>query len=393
MKAGCFVQKIDSKTVKTEKIVQSIENETFDCYSEYSKRILLELGGHMASGKKQATIVELARLANTSTATVSRVLSGSSYPVSETLRDAVLKAAAELNYVPNAFGQSLKNGRSHDIGVIIPGFSNPFYMQMISGVEKACRDRGFNPIFCSSNGSGAQEIDSIELLRRKCVEGMILSTVAGAKGIQTALQLHKNVILFDQVTEQDVCDCVTFDYEYGGYLAFQYLLENGHRNLAFLSAPLENRSSRRALYCGCQRAVQQWGGGAECTLVVEDARVDDNTYWEYENGRLLADSFLALNPRPTAVLVYNDVTAISVMSQLIAKGIRIPEDVSVIGFDNIVMSEYASPALTTIMQPAFETGEMATRILLDKIEGKSSVNCRVNLCPKLIVRKSVKKIG
>ena len=176
----------------------------------------------MASDKKQATIVELARRANTSTATVSRVLNGANYPVSEKLRAAVLKAAEEMNYVPNALGQSLKNGRSKDIGVIIPSFSNPFYTQLISGIEAASRERGFNPIFSSSNGSDTRELQSIELLRRKCVEGLILSTVhAGPKGIQTALQFHKNVILFDQVEEQNVCDCVTFDYESGGYLAFQ----------------------------------------------------------------------------------------------------------------------------------------------------------------------------
>lgn len=348
----------------------------------------------MASDKKQATIVELARRVNTSTATVSRVLNGANYPVSEKLRAAVLKAAEEMNYVPNALGQSLKNGRSKDIGVIIPSFSNPFYTQLISGIEATCRERGFNPIFSSSNGSDTRELQSIELLRRKCVEGLILSTVhAGPKGIQTALQFHKNVILFDQVEEQNVCDCVTFDYESGGYLAFQYLLENGHRNLAFLSAPLEKRLSRRALYRGCQRAVSEWGDGASCTLVVEDAKVADNTYWEYENGRLLAEALLELHPRPTAVLVYNDVTAISVMSRLIARGVRVPEDLSVIGFDNIIMSEYATPALTTIMQPAFETGAMATRILLDKIEGKSATNCRIAFSPKLIVRKSVNKIG
>ena len=338
----------------------------------------------MAAGKKQATIVEIARLANTSTATVSRVLSGSDYPVSPALRDAVKRAAREVNYVPNAIGQSLKNGKSNDIGVIIPNFSNPFYMQMISGIESVCREQGYNPIFCSSNNDEDQELANIELLRKKCVEGLILSSIHKSPlDIWGALRLHKHVVLFDQETTLDDCDYVTFDFESGGYMAVTSLLEKGHRHIVFLTAPLEKRGSRRALYRGCMRAVQEWGGGAKCELLVEDVKTDNYTRWEYENGRALADSFLARKGSATAAFVYNDMTAISVMSRLRERGLRVPEDVSVIGFDNILMSEFANPPLTTVRQPAYETGALATQTILDKIEG------RINLSPRLVERGSV----
>ena len=344
----------------------------------------------MAAGKKQATIVEIARLANTSTATVSRVLSGANYPVSDALREAVKRAAEEVNYVPNAIGQSLKNGRSNEIGVIVPNFSNPFYMQMISGIEMICREQGYNPIFCSSNNDEEQELANIELLRKKCVEGLILSSIhKSAQAVQSVLRMHKNVVLFDQETYPDGCDYVTFDFENGGYLAVKHLLEKGHRKIAFLTAPLDKRLSRRALYRGCQRAVTEWGGEACCTLVAEDAAVDNPARWEYENGRQLANSFLELVPRHTAAFVYNDVTAISVMSQFMSRGLRVPEDVSVIGFDNIIMADYSNPPLTTIRQPAYETGSLATQTIIDRIEGRRSTNCRVNLAPQLIERQSV----
>ena len=348
----------------------------------------------MPTGKKQATIVEIARIANTSTATVSRVLSGADYPVSEALREAVKKAAREMNYVPNAIGQSLKIGKSQDIGVIIPNFTNPFYMQMISGIESVCRKEGYNPIFCSSNNDSAREIGSIELLRRKCVEGLILSSIhKSAKALQAALRLHKHVVLFDQEATLDTCDYVSFDFESGGFLAVDYLLKHGHRRIAFLTAPLENRASRSALYRGCQQAVRQWPSQAYCELISTDVQVEDYKTWEYENGRLLAREFLQLSPLPTAAFVYNDVTAIGVMSQLAADGVRIPEDVSVMGFDNIINAEYTTPPLTTVSQPAFDTGAMATRIIRDKIMGTNMANCRINLHPQLIERKSVKNLN
>ena len=348
----------------------------------------------MVAGKKQATIVEIARRANTSTATVSRVLNGSDYPVSPALRETVIRTAKELNYVPNAIGRSLQNGKSNDIGVIVPNFTNPFYVQLISGIDSVCRERGYNLIISTSNGDSQLELEKIELLRRKCVEGLILSTIHNnTKGIHLALQLHKNVILFDQETSLDVCDHVSFDFERGGYMAARYLLEKGHRHIAFLSAPLENRASRRALYRGCMQAVEQWGGDASCVLIEDDVKVQERSAWEYENGRKLADDLLALNPRPTAAFVYNDMTAISVMSHLMECGVRVPEDISVIGFDNILMAAYANPPLTTINQPACETGAMAARIILDKIEEKNRINCRVNLSPELVERKSVKDIN
>ena len=344
----------------------------------------------MATGKKRATIIEIARLANTSTATVSRVLNGSDYPVSDELRESVKRAAEEVGYVPNAFGQSLKNGKTKDIGVIIPNFTNPFYMQMISGIEKVCRDRGYNPIICSSNNSEDQELANIALLRQKCVEGLIISSIHKTPlEIQAALSMHKNVVLFDQETTLPDCDYVSFDFENGGYMAVNYLLKKGHRNIAFLTAPLERRGSRRALYQGCQRAIREWSGPATCTLVVEDVAVDDYTRWEYENGRQLASRFLQLKDRPTAVFVYNDITAIGVMSQLMKQGLQLPQDVSVVGFDNIIMSEFANPPLTTICQPAAETGSMAAQMIIDKIEGFRSSNCRINLTPQLIERESV----
>lgn len=207
------------------------------------------------------------------------------------------------------------------------------------------------------------------------------------------LRLHKNVVLMDQETSLEFCDYVSFDFGSGGFMAGNYLLEKGHRNIAFLSAPLENRRSRRALFRGFSRAIEQWGDGAKCTLVVEDVHVANYAQWEYENGRKLAKSLLELEDRPTAAFVYNDMTAISVMSQLMASGFRVPEDISVIGFDDIIMSEYATPPLTTIRQPSYETGTMATQTILDKIAGRCQANCRITLRPKLVERSSVLKIN
>ena len=351
---------------------------TYDRLVTVNVFFLGEVNTHMSDAKKQVTIVEIARMANTSTATVSRVLSGTNYPVSPRLRTAVEKAAAEMNYVPNAIGQTLKFGKSNDIGVIIPNFTNPFYMQLISGIETICRQREYNPIFCSSNNSEAQEAANIELLRRKCVDGLIISSISqNPQNITESLKLHKNIVLFDQETTFDNCDYVSFDFEQGGILITNYLLEMGHRHIAFLTAPLEKRASRKSLYLGFQQAMANFAEATKEVLVSCDVQIDDYKIWEYENGRELARCFAKLSPRPTAIFVYNDATAISVMSQLNVLGIKVPEDVSVVGFDNILMSEYSNPPLTTVLQPAFETGAMATKIILDKIEGKNKANCQI----------------
>lgn len=344
----------------------------------------------MASDNRRATITEIARLAHTSTATVSRVLSNSDYPVSEELRNAVKQAAKDVGYVPNAFGQSLKNGKTKDIGVIIPNFSNPFYMQMISGIESVCREYGYNPIICSSNNRENQELANIELLRKKCVEGLIISSIhKSPMDIRSALSVHKHVVLFDQETTLNDCDYVTFDFENGGYMALTYLLEKGHRNIAFLTAPLENRASRRALYRGCQRAIQDWDGSANCSIIIEDVSVGNYARWEYENGQQLANRLLALEDRPTAAFVYNDMTAIGVMSQLMKLGVRVPEDISILGFDDIIQSEFATPPLTTICQPAYETGSLAAQTIIDKIEERRQTSFRITLTPQLVERDSV----
>ncbi|MEG0878430.1 MAG: LacI family DNA-binding transcriptional regulator [Oscillospiraceae bacterium] len=344
---------------------------------------------------KSITILEIAKLANTSVATVSRVLSGADYPVSIELRKKIQKIAKETNYVPNTFSQALKGGKSKDIGVIIPNFTNPFYMQLISGIEYSCRSKGFNPIFCSSNNSDVQELANVDLLSQKCVEGLIISSIChDTDALQAAFKKHKNVVLFDQEIKFSDCDYVSFDFFEGGYLAASHLLAKGHRNIAFLTSPLKNRSSRQSLYNGCLKAIAEYAhDGARCTLVSSDINVEDYMIWEYENGHCLADKFLELDPMPTAAFVYNDITAFSTMTQLAAKGIKIPEDVSVVGFDNIVMSEYFSPPLTTISQPAFDTGALASKIVLEKIDSNFRTNSHVILSPSLIERASVKDIN
>lgn len=343
---------------------------------------------------KQVTISEIARRANTSIATVSRVLNDSDYPVSEELRVAVLKAVEELKYVPNAFGKSLKCGKSNEIGVIVPNFSNPFYVQMTSGIESVLRQAGYSPLYFNSNNNSDAEVIGIETLRRKRVEGLILSSI-NANPAQTleTLALHENVVLFDQETSLKKCDYVSFNFEEAGYQAIRYLLENGHRHTAFLTAPLEQRASRTALYKGCIHAIEEWGSDARCELICSSVEWEKSTTWEYENGRNMVSMLLTMEERPTGLFVYNDMTAFSVISQLNTEGIRVPEEISVIGFDNIDMSEYTSPPLTTIAQPAFETGEMAARIILDRIQGVRRANCRVKFEPTIIERKSVRNMN
>lgn len=350
----------------------------------------------MAQREKRATVSDIAKRAGVSVATVSRVMNNSEYPVRAELRTRVLDAAEQLNYKPNVFSQALKGGASREIGVIVPSITNPFYAQLVSAVEIECLKRGFTPIICSSQNSAELEKKHLENFERKLVEGVLLSSVHLSEHLIELLKNSvQNFVLFDQTSPNYRGDCVGFDFFSGGYMATKYLLDCGHRDIAFVCGPID-RPSRNQYFEGYRKALKEAGVRLNNRRIllyndneqVTDVGMEGNLFW----GRVLGEALLESDYLPDALVAINDMIAISVMKYLQSEGVYVPRDISVIGFDNISVSSVVSPALTTVAQSAVETGRLASRILLDRLEGKPVEENHIILTPQLVERESVRRL-
>ena len=235
----------------------------------------------------------------------------------------------------------------------------------------------------------------IDLLHYKCVAGMLISTINDdAEYLDNVLQYDPNMVFFDQQIENPDCDSVSFDFYGGGVMIAEYLLEMGHRDIAFLTTPL-SRKSRRSIFEGFRKALADHGVRFDSSrlfvLSAEDTGYEESIA-EFENGCALARLFLASGCGATAIVAVNDITAFGIISALLESNRRVPQDVSVMGFDNISISNMVNPPLTTINQPSYETGRLAAGMLLDKIRQEVKMRSNILLQPSVIERGSVIRI-
>lgn len=342
---------------------------------------------------KRATILDIAEMAQVSTATVSRVLNDVDYPVSAELRKRVLAIAKDLDYRPNIFSQMLKGHTSKEIGVVVPSITNPFYAQLVSDVEKQCIEAGYVPIICSSYNSAQLEQNHMDMLQRQQVAGVLLSTINSNSAFVGKLNsLSVPCVLFDQFCEKFEGSSVTFHFQKGGYLATRYLLDMGHKRIAFASPPLD-RASRKLIYKGYREALHEQGlrVSGKHLLIAPKAASEKVRRSSYESGVELAGMLLEETQLPDAILAVNDIVAIGLINALSERKIRIPYDVSILGFDDISFASMITPALTTVRQSTKKTAELAVSILTDQIKNEHMPPRRVAIEPELVERESVRK--
>lgn len=348
----------------------------------------------MVMANKKITLTEISQKANCSLATVSRVLSGSSYPVKEEIRTKILSAAEELGYIPPSLRKPKKRRATKDIGVLIPTIANQFYSQLLIGIENSCSEYGYTPIICSSRRNSKEEIQNLKLLCKKAVSGIILSSISEDHAFLSKLvKQNFPIVVFDQSIKGLDVSYVKFDYFEAGRLATEYLLLKGHRRIAFASPPI-NRSVRQEALNGYLFALEQFlvPIRQEYLVISEVENERDYGMYDFENGKYLAGKILQLKEPVTAVFTLNDMTAFGLIDELRKQNVRVPEDISVVGFDNLDMSSLFNPPLTTINQPAYEIGRLTTKILIDKITGKSDDKVTIKLRPSIIERSSVKEL-
>lgn len=343
----------------------------------------------------KTTLHQIAKETGFSVSTVSRVLSGSSYPVNANTRETILKAADAHHYAPPTIRKMTGNAvERNTVGVVIPTMTNPFYTQLICGIEKKCEQYGYTPIVCSSRRNPQKEIENLRIICESGVKGILVSSINDDLSFLSAIARQRfPIVVFDQSVKDLDVSYVMFDYYDAGKLAVEHLYLKGHRRIAFLCPPL-NRSVRLNALDGYRSALKrfQLPFREEYVIIAEEESEFDHASYDFEIGARLAARLCALSERPTAVFTMNDVMALGVISGLSALGLRVPEDISIVGFDNLEISAVSSPPLTTVNQPAFEIGHLSAEILFERLIGKSSERKTINLHASIVERGSVKSL-
>lgn len=288
--------------------------------------------------------------------TVSHALSGKR-PVNEETAQRIRAAIERLNYVPRAAARSLQLGRSEMIGLAVPDVSDPFFGMLAVSVERAADRRGYGVVLGSTSSASERDTRTFELLRSGTIDGLIY--VAGDVRVEHQLLSlagrHAIVLADEWVNGMDDTRFVTADQRAGGRLAAEHLLALGHRRIAVLRGPRNLRTAEERL-----------GGVLER---VPDAVVLDGDFLEPSAHAVMA-RMLDSGVRPSAVIAANDVSALGVMDAVAAAGLRVPEDISVVGFDDIPLAARVAPALTSIRQPIAEIGVRAVEVLLAVLDGR-----------------------
>lgn len=324
------------------------------------------------------TIKMIAEFAGVSSATVSKVINGKDQSISEDTRRRILEIVEREGYIPNGVAKSLRIKNTKTIGLIVPDVTNPFFSEVAKGIEDAAAKRGYSLILCNTDNKENKEKMYLKILQEKKVDGLIITASHSKLGDQLD-KVSTPVVLIDRdINTSKPVGRITVDNITGGRLAAEKLLESGCRNIVHITAELENKPAAER-YKGF---VEVLGGNG-----IEFSKSGLYTgYFTVETGY---EGIMKLSEllEFDGVFCGNDLIAIGAVKALRELGRRIPEEVSVIGFDDIALSKYIDPPLTTIRQPIYKLGENAIMVLLGLVEGGSTEESVV-LQPELMERMS-----
>jgi LacI family transcriptional regulator len=328
------------------------------------------------------TIYEVSKLAGVSLATVSRVMNNSGNVTPKT-RQKVLSAIAELGYRPNSMAQSLASKRSNSVGILIPELHGPFFGVMLSSLERELRSAGKRVIITAGHSDENKEQDCIEFLVDSSCDALILHVYSVSD--EYLVKLNEGpvpIILLNRYVPELADQCISLDNEHGGYVATKSLLELGHTELAYISGPHWKVDSFKR-QTGHRRALQEFGIEVNENLIREGD-------FEEASGRKAMEELLQTGIPFTGVVCANDEMAAGAYDTAFEHGLRIPEDLSVIGYDNVAFSRYLQPKLSSIGCRIDEMGRMAARCVLKKVYGDTDLQIQNSFQPRLVLRASVK---
>ncbi|OBX01931.1 substrate-binding domain-containing protein [Gallibacterium genomosp. 1] len=330
-----------------------------------------------------ATMKDIARIAKVSTSTVSHVINNTRY-VSDEIREKIMKVVNELNYTPSAVARSLKVKETKTLGMLVTATSNPFFAEVVSGVEQYCNQHHYNLIISSIDGNEQRLQQNIQTLIQKQVDGLLLMYSDTRHAMVEQLNLNLPIVVMDWWPTELNADKIYENSEFGAYLATKTLIEQGHKNIAIITGKLDKSLAHNRLL-GYQKALQDAHLPINPDWIIE-------SHFDFEGGVEGMKKLLQITPRPTAVFACSDTIAVGVYQVAWQQGLHIPQDISVIGYDNIMLAQYLTPPLTTIHQPKAELGKLAVETLLERIKSPNLEYKTTMLQPQLIWRASVVKI-
>lgn len=333
----------------------------------------------------QITILDVARESGVSYSTVSRVLNGFDF-VKGSTREKVLKTAERMGYVANIQARSLAGGKTQIVGLLVPGLDNGYITEIVSGIDQELAHSDYDMMLYTTHRYQGKESLYVKTIANGLADGLILLVPHNAQNYLQALPRQDfPYVLVDQIDNMYNSTTVDATNWQGAYDATAYLIKLGHQRIGFImGAPQLN--SARERFDGYRAALQHHRIAYDEALVIEG---DYMTKSGYSGAKRL----LSLEQPPTAIFASNDLTAFGVLDAIHETGLRIPEDISVVGFDDIPLASLAYPKLTTVRQPLVQIGQVAVRLLLEKLENPEKEARRVTLATELIVRDSSAKRG
>ncbi|MGC8611812.1 MAG: LacI family DNA-binding transcriptional regulator [Athalassotoga sp.] len=334
----------------------------------------------MVSGK---SIKDVAKVAGVSISTVSRVLN-ESQNVSAELKQKVLDAVQNLGYRSNTIARALKGMPTKTLGLLIPTIENPFFPSMVRGVQDEAHRNGYSVFLCNTDGSRIIEETQFKLLLDKKVDGIILvASKYTTRYLKNGMEFP--IVMIDRYVNSPNFSYVTVDHTIGIRLAIEHLYSLGHRKIAFLGSKLLS-SGARERFQSYKRYIEEFKMKFDDSLIILGE-------YTYESGIKMVEELMKRKVKFDSILCGNDLIAFGVIEGLKKYGIKVPKDVSVVGYDDITFSSYHNPKLTTIRQPTYEVGQMATRIVIDMISGVDRRVKHIKIEPSLVIRETTRKRG
>ncbi|AMO51302.1 DNA-binding transcriptional repressor of ribose metabolism [Enterobacter sp. FY-07] len=328
-----------------------------------------------------ATMKDVARLAGVSTSTVSHVINNDRF-VSDAIREKVDAAIKTLNYAPSALARSLKINQTRTIGMLITASTNPFYSELVRGVERSCFERGYSLVLCNTEGDEQRMNRNLETLMQKRVDGLLLLCTETHQPSQEIMRRYPSIptVMMDWAPFDGDSDLIQDNSLFGGDMATQYLIDKGYTRIACITGPLDKTPARLRLE-GYREAMIRAG------LTIREGDEIESDF-EFGGGFDAMKSLLAMNERPQAVFIGNDAMAVGAYQALYQAGLKIPEDMAIVGYDDIELARYMTPPLTTIHQPKDELGELAIDVLIHRMAEPDLQQQRLQLTPILMTRGS-----
>jgi alanine racemase len=325
-------------------------------------------------------IQKVAKIAKVSVATVSRVLNNAENVAPKT-RHKVKEAIEQANYVPNMLARNFRTSKSQSILVILTNISNLFYLEIVHGISEYAGEQGYDILLSETNGTLSKQIDGLKKVKNRIADGAILLESTVHDDALLMLEKSNPVVLCCTYNDEIDLPFVKVDDEKGGYIAAKALLEAGRKNLAFIGTSdksIYNRERKK----GFLKALNEYD--------INNYHIIENTPLSFEGGRKAVSRIIETGNDIDGIFSVSDMLAIGAMSAIKEKGLYIPDDISLIGYDNIELCDIVNPSLTSVNQPAYKMGQETARLLIEQIKDKNMQDARnIIFQPELIKRKSL----